>query len=1163
MKTDPILPRAEREIRIAATAPDVDAWVSANAGSGKTTILGNRVIRLLLVGTPPDRILCLTFTKAAAAEMQARIFRELARWVTLEDVPLKAVIASLVGPDGAIPDQAALRHARTLFARAIEAPGGLKIQTIHAFAERILHLFPVEAGVPLDFEVLGDVDASALRDQARRMTIEAATRTPASALGRAFGELVNASGIEAFATALDCALGDIGRLRNRGEDLPPVAERAAIYRAAFGVDETESEGCIEADFAATALAADQLERAAEAVTAQKKPSETQLRLAANLAAVAQRRRNNGRWHEPYRRLFLTAKGEIAKPALFIKAVIETAPWLAEAESCAKADLATYLQRRLAFRAYTRSLALTDFADAVHRRFLAAKRARSTLDFDDLIAALRRLLQSEQAAWVRLKLDSAIEHVLVDEAQDTTPEMWDIVRALTDEFFAGDGVSRRKRTLFVVGDEKQSIYSFQGADPAVFEESRRHFAAVALDGRFIKKPIALNYSFRSSDDVLGAVDRVFATPERRAGLSAGAEHIHHVAARQRFPGQVELWPLERPVPVDEGAPKPPPPVVMLAQRIADQIAGWLASGARHLEDGTPIQPGDILILVRKRGPFFSAVLRALRSRGVPVAGADRLKLQEEIAIHDLLVIAEAVLQREDDLALATALKTPLFGLSEAELEYLARGRSGSLRDALAASTEPRLVAFEARLTALRDHARVASPFEFFAALLVDPAPGCPVMSGRKALLTRLGPDAGDPLDAFLIEAQNFARQAPAALLPFVLDQRRRVSEIKRDLEQGSERVRIMTVHGAKGLEGRIVFLGDTADPPSRGKEAPAFLLRAKGEAPLLCWAGSKGDEPELMRAARGLERAKLLGEYRRLLYVGMTRASDRLYLTGHGRQLPKDGEKPPPDDAMEWSWHQLASVALADVPEIGSTAVGAMQGVRRLVSAVPPAPPTDSKRAAKADAPPVLPDWVRRAPDAPKAEPLPPLRPSAGFASPSFVPGGAAAPGFARQRGIILHRLYELLPRVDPEQRRKIGGTLLAGLAPDLRSAEIDVVLDPVLKLMASPEGIRIFGAQSRAEVALAGEITLSDGTRRAVAGRIDRLIVVDHRVEIIDLKTGRPHAPEEDFAILRQMALYRALLAAIYPGHEIACRILWTETGVLADLAGEALDHALAGITAE
>ncbi|MCA0406609.1 MAG: UvrD-helicase domain-containing protein, partial [Proteobacteria bacterium] len=853
MKRRRPLGQAELEARIAATDPTHDAWVAANAGSGKTRILRNRVIRLMLDGTPPDRILCLTYTRAAAAEMQGRIFAELARWVTLEDTALDQAIGELVStaPESYHASAKERALARGLFARAIEAPGGLKVQTIHAFAERILHLFPIEAGVPLDFAILMDEEARALRDTARRETLEAALATPASGLGKAFGEILEAAGLAAFGRALDEALAALSRLALEDQHLPQDGQLAAAYQKALGVGAWESLGRIEADFL-TSFDPALFEGAAGIIEAQKKVSDAQRALADVLRAAGRALRAE----KPNPALviapFVTDKGLPKARCIFTKDVLAQAPELAELDDAAKAAWLAYRARRHAFLTCTRSLAMLTFAREVQRRYVGAKTARSLLDFDDLIAALRRLLTSGQAAWVLFKLDGGIDHVLIDEAQDTTRAMWDIIAALTEEFFAGEGARKRVRTLFAVGDEKQSIYSFQGADPRVFEEYRRYFAEKSPRGALIETPVPLTFSFRSSDDVLSAVDDVFRPEENRRGLTARGEALEHKSADLDFPGHVEFWPPARPREAGEV-----PGHVRVAEEIAQTIAGWLAAPERHLVDGRPIRPADILILVRVRNAFFEAVRKALKALGVPVAGADRLTLQNELVIQDLIALAQAVLVPEDDLTLASVLKSPLFGVTEAELEGLARGRGGSLRAALAERGEEKWQAFATWLDALAERARRDAPFPFFAGVLSGPAPVDLTRSVQAVLAEQLGAEIADPINAFLHQALSHAQEGAGALLPFVLAQQNRETQLKRDAEAAEDKVRVMTVHGAKGLEGRIVFLADAHGTPDRAMEPAVLLLpQPRGEALLLWSALPRADEPAPLQQEREARRAVL-------------------------------------------------------------------------------------------------------------------------------------------------------------------------------------------------------------------------------------------------------------------------------------------------------------------
>lgn len=1176
MKHGPNLPGAEKRLRLLATDPGRDAWVSANAGSGKTTILRNRVIRLLLGGVLPQRILCLTFTKAAAAEMQGRIFAELARWSGLDDAGLAKEIASLTGAvsGAAPPSREALAHARTLFARAIETPGGLRIQTIHAFAERVLHLFPLEADVPIDFTVITDAERAELLRIARGELVAKALAEPASALGLAFETILDATSPHGFEKSLNIAIGHLSDLAIGGRALAQGEAREALFRDALGLGPGDDLAKIEADFLAAMPDRGWFLHAAERLLDRKSPPKTVVANAAELMRIASL--------PPGEELcsaavaFFLKKDGLPRQSVFLKPTTDAEPALADMEKAIGAACQAFRQRRMAVIALQRSLAISRFAELVLERYNAAKRARSGLDFGDQIAALRRLLVAGHANWVMMKLDAAIDHVLVDEAQDTTPEMWEIIRGLTDEFFAGKTRVERTRSLFVVGDEKQSIFSFQGADPDAFEASRRHFAARVLprddDVNLVRDPVPLNSSFRSSADILAGVDAVFTLDGQIEGLSAGGVPAMHSAAWGQFPGRLELWPPMRISTETAGslAAANAQALRRHADHIAEKIAGWFARGARHLSDGRLIRPGDIIILVQKRGPLFTAILRALKLRRIPVAGADRLRLQDEIAVRDLIVIAEAALLPADDLALATTLKTPLYGYDDAALERLARGRAGSLREALRLSErrEDRLASVH--LDALGDAALRESPFGFFAALLNDPAPATPGRSGRHAMLVRLGEDAADPIDAFLCEAMAFPRNAPGSVLLFIDALRRGESVIKRDLEHGGDQVRVMTVHGAKGLEAPIVFLADAAQGPGGKKEDDVLLLRLGPEEALLGWAGSQSHEPETIRATRAAARRRATHEYRRLLYVGMTRAAERLYVTGHGTAYTKKeieaGALREPDEPIDRSWHQLVAagwkaLAMSTLPpQPDDPALGGPR--RRFLSEVPPAPPQGEARVAPTET--VLPAWLR-VPAPASAMPAPPIRPSQ-RAFPRFEPPklpGAEAPLVSRLRGIALHRLYEVLPRLPEEARRRAGLAALARLAPELPEAEAAGWVDQAVSLLETGEGRRLFGPASRAEVAVAGHVTLPDGTRRAVSARIDRLVVEPARIEILDIKTGFPRHAASDAGILRQMALYRALMRGLYQDRACLCRILWAASGESELLPDDALDHVFNRLTSE
>src|SRR5215216_4571275 len=578
-----------------AADPRASAWVSANAGAGKTKVLSDRVLRLLLTGAPPGRILCLTFTKAAAATMAIRVFERLAQWVTLSDQSLGAELTEL---EGSRPSPDHLRQARRLFARAVETPGGLKIETIHAFCERLLHLVPFEANVPARFSVLDEAQVGEQIVQATKEVLSEAASEASPELADAFSRI-----------GLDAA----------GERLTEVVVAAV-----------------------KAIKCERLPADLATCTARLR---TTLGLAAHETAAANERER-------------------------LAAV------------CAKLKAADAVER---------TKALYTLAAAIVKRVEAHKQRIGALDFDDLIAKTLALLSRGDGAWVLYKLDRGIDHVLVDEAQDTNPEQWQILRHITEDFSAGSGARERQiRTVFAVGDPKQSIFGFQGASPREFEESRSYWEARTESAALRFQDVRLTLSFRSAKAVLSAVDRTFAEPLHFRGLSFedSAVGTTHESARTNAPGRVELWPTVEPreerqpdawaLPVDEPERHSPP--VLLASRIAKTVRDWTSKGD---EAGRVWSAGDILVLVRKRGAAFEAVIRALKSAGVPVAGADRLDIGEHIAVADLIAAGRAALLPEDDLTVATALKSPLVGFTDDDLTRIAGRRDGpeSLHEAL--------------------------------------------------------------------------------------------------------------------------------------------------------------------------------------------------------------------------------------------------------------------------------------------------------------------------------------------------------------------------------------------------------------------------------------------------------------------------------------------------
>lgn len=1118
-----------RAPQVLASDPGVSVWVSANAGAGKTHVLVNRVLRLLLAGSPVQRILCLTFTKAAAAEMSNRLHRELGHWANLGDEALADDLARLTGEPS---EPGRLRRARRLFATTLEAPGGLKIQTIHAFCQSLLARFPLEAGLAPHFRLLDDRSVADLLAEARADILARAGEGGDADLSGALSELVTTLDEESFASLIAALAGAGGRMRRALDHCDgDLGRLLSLTAARLGIEASASrEGVLAEALGALPMAA--LRRAVEALS--RSGSVEDQKRAARMGVWLGAAEPDPADFPLYATAFLTQQGAPAV-RLATKAALAIDGGIGEILAREQARILDVVARLGAVETYRRTAALWRLARAVLTRHEEMKRAMAAVDYDDLILVTRALLQSAGAAWVLYKLDGGIDHVLVDEAQDTSPDQWAVVSALAGEFFAGEGARAGGRTLFAVGDEKQSIYSFQGAEPATFGRMRRHFETAARAAELPWRGVELDRSFRSSHAILAAVDRVFADPAASGGVVFGERQVRHEANRIGHAGLVEIWPLVEPEAAAEPEPWDAPldqvtqasPMARLAQKIARRVRGWI--GREMLESrGRVVRAGDIMILVRRRNRFFEEMIRALKTHGVPVAGADRMLLGEQLAVLDLVALGRFLLLPEDDLTCATVLKGPLFGLGDDDLIELAPARKGSLWQALRRHGGYARIVSE--LEALLARTDLLPPFDLYAELLGRGG-------GRLRLLSRLGPEANDPIDEFLGLALEYERAHAPSLEGFLHWLAQAETEIKRDLEVRADAVRVMTVHGAKGLEGNIVILPDTTSLPD-GRQEPQILWHGAPEPALPLWSPSRRHDDAATARLRAEAAEARLEEYRRLLYVAMTRARDRLYVCGWRgeRQLPSGC----------W-YHLIERTLLPDAP-----AITLEDGEQVWRLAEPQTAPVEAAGAEAGPRPAVpLPDWWHRAPP---VEPVParPLTPSRPDADEPAVRSPLGPDQGARfHRGRILHRLLQSLPDLPEAERESAAAFYLAERRHGLDPAAQARLAEESMAVLRHPALVELFGPDSEAEVPLAGVVN-----GRAIAGQVDRLVVTARKVMVADFKSNRPpplQPANVARAYLQQMAQYLALLRRIYPDRQAEAVLVWTDGPLVMPLPDELL----------
>ena len=1144
MRTPGLIPPQVRLLQRAVADPKVSAWVAANAGSGKTHVLAQRVINLLLKGVEPEKILCITFTKAAAANMAKRVFDTLAEWTTLGDAALDDAIRAR---SDMAPDAERRALARRLFARALETPGGLKVQTIHAFCTRLLHQFPFEANVVARFTVLDETEQTQLLEQLTLAVLLDGARAPDSPLGRALATAMTAAADQTFREVVRGAIGRrdaIGRWVIKAGGVN--AAIAGLSRA-LGIDPADTRESVEEEFfGGSPIAPTEWTSLAAALARGSKTDVEQARRLNLLASLARADRV-----ETYLDIFCTSEERSPRKSIITKAVKVIG--LAERLAVEQERVCALLHRLRAVICRDRSAALLTVAHEVLTRYQNEKARRGLLDYDDLIDKTLSLLGSVDAAWVHYKLDLGIDHLLIDEAQDTSHKQWQIVRHLVAEFTAGAGARPTPRTIFAVGDEKQSIYSFQNAAPKEFAEMRRYFERAHKNAELEFIFREFKHSFRSGDNVLGAVDEVFKSKAIAASVASDSDGFPpHIALPDAPPSEVELWEPTAPderreiegwdAPFDQISETSPR--VKLARRIARTVRRLVEQREPVGIERRAVRYGDVLILVRQRGELFEAIIRALKDEGVTVAGADRLVLTEHIAVMDLIALADALLLPEDDLALATVLRSPLFGFEDDDLFAIAWDRGPlSLRAALARKSgeHQKFAAASAVLDKLAEAARRQPPFAFYAQILG-------AEGGRRRFLARLGHEANDALDEFLNLAFDYERRQTPSLQGFLAWLRQARAEVKRDMEIARDEVRVMTVHGAKGLEAPIVILADTMTPPAGPK--PPRLLTLAGDA--MIWAGRKADDAPAVAVARQTALVEAGDEYRRLLYVAMTRAADWLIVCG------AEGKTKRP----EGCWYDLVRDAL------GPFLVEDDDGEDKILRYRKTLPGAVAPHAAAATGPAdvehrALPAWLRQ-PVPVEVERAETLAPSAAFGEEigraASVGVSAAERHKALERGRLVHRLMQSLPDIPPQRRMAAAEHYLAGAAKNFSSAEQTEIVRQILAILDAPEFAELFAPGSRAEVPIVGRIARPNGAPVAVVGQVDRLVVTDRTVLISDYKTDSlvPRSLDEvPPAYVAQLTLYRAVLARLYPDKAVRAALIFTAGPVLIEIPVEAQEAEL------
>lgn len=1101
-----------------AADPVRSVWVEASAGTGKTKVLTDRVLRLLLAGVKPQRLLCLTYTKAAAVQMNERISEYLGKWAVMPDEQLEEDIKNLIGAENFSTQNAkeCMRSARVLFADLLDTPGGIKIQTIHSFCQDVLKRFPLEAGISPYFNVLDDRSKEVALVAIKKELLSGKYDNDLQLKGaiRYFTHNLSEYSFPRVMQHITDNRSGIAELLQKHGGLQKFLSALATH---LGVEDAGTAKQLKEEFMHT-IDWNEIKTNMSAWKfggkTDKKRCEILARIMSHTICAAD--------YDEYKTIFLTDKGKIQANLASKDAQKVDADLLERANK--EAERLLKMEQKLArLSLYQSTKNFLIIAECLNEKYDAVKKKMSVLDYEDMILLTRHLLSdSATAAWILYKLDGGIDHILLDEAQDTSPEQWDIIKYLSEEFFAGTGVTDKKRTIFAVGDRKQSIFSFQGADPDKLDAMFKYFKQKGGDDF---KRVNLEVSFRSSPAILQSVNKVYSAPDIAKGVVAEGETVNHKPYRVGEFGHVEIWApfiAEKNNKVQDDSQYLPPMErirhisvrTKLAQEIAARIKAMV--NETYLSDH-PLNFRDFMVLVRKRDAFVEDFIRACKEMHVDICGADKMVLTDQIAVQDLISFGKFLLLPNDDLSLAEILKSPLFGLDDDDLIKLCRNKNKiPLWTRLGDMPEYRET-YET-LQYLLNQLDYIRPYELYNYILST-------QNGRHKFINRMGIEVEDALDEFMNLTIAFEQQNTPSLQGFIEWMGQSEVVIKRQTEQKDiNAVRLMTVHGSKGLQAPIVFLPDTISVKSSKCEQRVLFDNGYAYYPL---NGSSYEDNCLK--AKECNDVKADDEYRRLLYVGLTRAEDQMIICGYANS----------DKIKSESWFKLCEKMLIEggFPKDKIYQITDDGGVSKEVK---------NQQIQSTDMPEVE-SWMHV--DAPDesvlSKPYTPSKLTDDEDEPDSVSPLEDSGNFYH-RGTIIHKLLQFLPQNKGNKERAID-IFLQKNAHDFSEYQRAKIKSEVLSLLSNPEFADLFGEKAQAEVPIVGEV---DG--KMISAQLDKLLVLPDKVKIVDFKTNQP--PAKDVAstspnYIRQLGLYAKLLQRIYPNLPIETYILWTNEARLMRVA--------------
>lgn len=1103
---------------ITASDPKLNIWVSASAGSGKTKTLIDRFLRLLLNNVAPEKILCVTFTKVAAAEMLNRIRATLGEWSIIEEEKLKHDLKHLTNIE---PDSKTIKIARNLFNSFIDNQDKLQILTIHAFCQKLITKFPIEAGIKINSILMTDDQKLALIEEAKNTFLnqyEGEIKEPKfithlleniheNTLDSLIERAIHISNVSNFSTEQDLYSAKVSEILGISKD-----------NAEEKLKDAEELLSLEIGKSLEKFISFSAENDIEIISASIRFIKNQeLSFKSRISSLKD--------------AFLT-KDFTPRSALLPKKIAILNEDVLESLKNIQNLVFEYHNVEMSKKTFYLTQGFLDLTYLFNSCYSKIKQKLGYIDYTDLINMSLKLLEDESISnWIESKLNSKISHIMVDESQDINLKQWQIIHTCLKDFFSTN--KDNPNTVFVVGDKKQSIYSFQGSSPELFSGMHKFIEKTAQNFDITLHNINFSKSFRSDPIVLNFVDKLFETISNKNRNYFCEDNLTHISNKNFEHASVEIWPLVVDVEnkkdqdsyewdISEGYKENYSPPKILANMIAKKIQTLLMNGE--------FKPSDFMILVRKRDSLTNHLIRALKEHNLPVSGIDRLLLNENIAIKDLLSFMQFKLLPEDDYNLACLLKSPIFSITEEELCILCQREDRSLWSNLKLlyDNSDSFKKIHDTLEALLNNNTINTPY-YFAAYCLD------IRGYRSNFLSRIGMHIDEVLDEFINVCLEFEETNEPSLISFLHWFQNAKIEIKKEINNEAEEIKIMTIHASKGLQAKFIILPDTTTVP-RNKSSIIFDQLNN----VVLYNVSENHSYQYQAIIENIK-LQTLQEYYRLLYVGLTRASQHLLICGNSRSKT----------IPELCWYEIARSTLKEVAqEIDCTELHGYKNIENQDSS------NDENLYFFSDSSVSY-----------KVE-------KGAFEKKLHIQQKAYTnsdkPKFLSEKYITQDLYHKISPSTKAKEKNEdINNVLTLGtlihkaleyfvsLKRTIQSNELQrfiaVYKEKSIEVdLAQIENICTLinkfilpltsGNQVHAELKIQKTYKI-DSKNCILSGSIDLVVFGDQELHIIDYKTDKQvpkTSCEVDDKYIKQLALYKKVLAEKYTNHDIRCYLAWT-----------------------